>query len=471
MLALRSVPGRKNLILVTDGFLVETQSEHLAQMRSIVDLAARVGVVVYSLNSGGLKTSSNYSAEDGVLTVTDSGETLALEAQKALLGPMKSIAQDTGGFSTTNSNDLLKGLQNVVKESSSYYLLAYYPENVQEDAKFREIKVNVKGNKQLIVKTRKGYISGKKLDLAILTKSNNSKKAEKIEKSEGVKNAEKIEKVEKQKMDTENASQFLLNEIKSAISAKDIKLKIKADFLGGLEGVENNNTLVSLALDLKDIDFQKIDNHYQNKIKGLLVIFAEDGKIVHSTQDDINLNFTDDNYKQMGKTWFFFGKSLSLKPGFYNVRFAAEDPITHKIGSCSALVEIPDLKISKLQLSNILLLHQENPQNPESVTMKGQALTVFTEKSSIGFLCYILGKENLKSKLIAQIQILQEDKAIFTSSPVNLEQKVDKVGRIVYGGQVPLIGFAEGQYKLRIIISDDEYKTQVAQEQIFTIEK
>jgi VWFA-related protein len=461
ILSVKSVPGRKTMILVTDGFLLEElESDHLSQMRRIIDAATRAGVVVYSLGSAGLQTSSSYDVEERSFDATGVGERLSSQSQTASLNAMKSIAKDTGGFSIINSNDLLGGLQNIVSESSSYYLLAYYPENNQKDGKFKEIKVNIKSNQNLIIKTRKGYFAGgEKLDLVALNK--------KVEK----------EKPEKEKLDdsVKLENKDLVDAIGTVIPVKDIKLKMKVDFLGDLGDKEKNNTIVSLAIDLRDINFPKVNNYYKNKVKSLLIVVGEDGKIAHSTENDVEMNFTETRYKQIGKSWFFFGKSLSLKPGFYSVRFAVKDPIDNKIGTSVGFVEVPNLEKAKLQVSNILLLHEEDSENTnsENITAKGQALSIFSEKSSVGFLCYIFSKENFKNnpQLTAQIQILQGNKALFTSQELNVTQKIDKAGRIVYGGKVPLTGFPAGQYQLKITISDTKNKAKAYQEQDFTIEK
>jgi VWFA-related protein len=459
ILSVKSIPGRKTLILVTDGFLIETrEADHLAQMRRIVDSATKSGVVVYSLNSAGLTVSSAndiYNVENqGTFNRGNVGfDPVAGELTASLFG-MKAIAQDTGGFSIVNSNDLLGGLENIVAESSSYYLLAYYPENSTKDGKFKEIKINIKGDKKLIVKTRKGYFSGEeKID---------PKELERIEKLEA-KNKKNVPAVDPERKD-------LINSLSSVLPVTDIRLKMKADFLG-VVGDTKSNSVLSFAINLEDVKLNKSDNKYLNKLSALLIVVGEDGKIVHSSANNVDINFPEAKYEQVSKSWFFYALSLSLKPGFYNVRFALRDPISNRLGSVSGWVEIPNLEKSKMTLSNILLLHTgtKTEQNPETnITATGQAMTIFSEKSSLGFLTYIFNFPK-GEKLTAQIQIIKANKPVFTSEEIDVFEKIDSNGRLVYGGSVPLAGLPQGSYNLKITITDSKTKDSASQEQRFTI--
>jgi VWFA-related protein len=67
------------------------------------------------------------------------------------------VADNTGGHAIVGSNDFEPGIHQVLLENSSYYLLAYQPTNELEDGTFRRIKVTVKGQPDLEVRTRRSY--------------------------------------------------------------------------------------------------------------------------------------------------------------------------------------------------------------------------------------------------------------------------------------------------------------------------
>jgi len=475
ILALKSVPGRKTMILVSDGFLLEPrEADHYQQMQRIVDSATRAGVVIYSLGSDGLGFGPNnpFGAEKSSFDLTGVGISLSGREQFASLIGLNTLAADTGGVSIINTNDLSGGLKRIVDESSSYYLLAYYPTSVEKDGKFKKFQIKIKTRKDLTIKTRKGYFSGgEKIALKELAK------AEKNAKEKAEKNKINSEKNNTNQESVENTNSIATNNLFQAMTSilpiKDVNLKVKADFLGYIDNSKDNSA-VSLAINLSNIDFNKVNNNYQNKLNTLLVVVAENGKIVHSSENNLDLNLTEARYKQIGKAWFFFSRTLTLKPGFYNIRFALRDPISNKLGSTSSWVEVPDLEKSKLALSNILLLHSNDNAKDvaTNISGSGQALNIFSEKSSIGFLCYVFDNKASKKipELTAQVQVLQGDKALFTSPQIDVVEKLDKNGRIAYGGSLPLGGFPSGQYQLKITINDAKGKKQVSQEQDFTIE-
>ena len=64
----------------------------------------------------------------------------------------------TGGKTCENTNDLSGCVQGALDDSSAYYELAYYPENVKWDGKFH--KITVKSNQHGIkLRYRTGYFA------------------------------------------------------------------------------------------------------------------------------------------------------------------------------------------------------------------------------------------------------------------------------------------------------------------------
>ena len=68
------------------------------------------------------------------------------------------MADDTGGITITNSNDMRKGLGRLLDTMTTYYVIAYQPPANQKPG-YRRIKVEVRG-KGRRVRARGGYFSG-----------------------------------------------------------------------------------------------------------------------------------------------------------------------------------------------------------------------------------------------------------------------------------------------------------------------
>src|SRR6185436_1803047 len=73
---------------------------------------------------------------------------------------LRTLAADTGGRAILNRNDLESGIKQILKETESYYVLAWKPLAVESGKpKFNMLKVSIKGQPGLRVLARKGFYS------------------------------------------------------------------------------------------------------------------------------------------------------------------------------------------------------------------------------------------------------------------------------------------------------------------------
>ena len=71
---------------------------------------------------------------------------------------MQQFADETGGKTCVNTNDLSGCVQGALDDSSTYYELGYYPENVKWDGRFH--KLTVKSTQHGIkLRYRSGYFA------------------------------------------------------------------------------------------------------------------------------------------------------------------------------------------------------------------------------------------------------------------------------------------------------------------------
>jgi VWFA-related protein len=78
---------------------------------------------------------------------------------------LRTLAEITDGFAIVNTNNMTPGLERIVADTNSYYLLGYYSTNTRLDGKFRKITVKVKRPKA-DVRARPGYLAPTEADLA-----------------------------------------------------------------------------------------------------------------------------------------------------------------------------------------------------------------------------------------------------------------------------------------------------------------
>ena len=126
-----------------------SDQDMLFDMQQVFNAMARMNTSVYPVDPRGLAV-FEYGIEKGV-TVTQDAVGLR-QTQDTL----HVLAANTDGRAIVNRNDLAVGMKQIIRDSSSYYLLGYSSSQAPTDGKFHQIKVNVK-RKGVDVRARKGY--------------------------------------------------------------------------------------------------------------------------------------------------------------------------------------------------------------------------------------------------------------------------------------------------------------------------
>jgi len=161
---LKTLPGRKSVTLVSEGFSVFGfgMDNQLIRdyLRRLVDHANRAGVVVYALDPRGLVV-TGIAAADSV-NPTRSGEVgmMRSAALRESQDGLRYLAGETGGFAVVDSNDLAGGMRRIVTDQNGYYLVGYQPDagTVRTDGAGRYMKLKIKVKpKGLHVRTRSGF--------------------------------------------------------------------------------------------------------------------------------------------------------------------------------------------------------------------------------------------------------------------------------------------------------------------------
>jgi VWFA-related protein len=150
--ALSKLPGRKTVVVFSDGFFIE-ESRNLVQQ--LTGLAARGGVTMYGVDGRGL-TGSPKPMPD----VLDAGRPLDGTLDTGGDGP-EMLTDGTGGFVVRRTDDVAKALGTIVRDTSTYYVVGYSPTNSVMDGTFRTIAVKTR-SPELSIRARRGYVAAAK---------------------------------------------------------------------------------------------------------------------------------------------------------------------------------------------------------------------------------------------------------------------------------------------------------------------
>jgi VWFA-related protein len=179
--ALREVPGRKAILLVSQGLnnlrdltmpqvreiywpldrLYGDSNSLFGALRRLAELGARSGVVIHTLDPRGL-VAAGVTVEDSISDIHDvrAYANLASARHVGLQGAQSTLqylSDETGGLALVDGNDLGGSLAAIVDDLSGYYLIGYSPRaGTFDSSRFHRFEVKVK-RKGLKVRTREGF--------------------------------------------------------------------------------------------------------------------------------------------------------------------------------------------------------------------------------------------------------------------------------------------------------------------------
>src|SRR5262245_14753699 len=306
---LQSLPGRKILVMLSDGFyLGGNSSSQIYDLRRITDAATRAGVIIYSIDARGLVagTPGGDASDPGSIDLENPGvreriESRAIEAKR---DGMYSLAHDTGGKAFFNNNDLSLGLQRVLDDNEIYYVLAYEPPESRRDGRFHKIDVKIAGRPDLIVRTRKGYLA------EIEKKEKASEKSAEKQKEMSPEKAAKEAKAEKDAQ--------IRTGLSSLFPLREIPVSMTVDFIDVAKA--GASALINAHIDASTLDLDQVDGTHKGRIELTVAFFDEKGKVANIFTDVLDLNLKPETAERASKFGFNYNKLVPLKPGFYQAR-------------------------------------------------------------------------------------------------------------------------------------------------------
>lgn len=159
--SMRKLPGQRNLVLVSPGFLsVSQEAMHLQSQ--ILNMAASLNITINSLDARGVFNSGIEASESGAgssyglqtgQVQQDHGDSLRANNEA-----MADLAAGSGGRFIHNTNDLAGAFKSLAAGPECVYLLYLSLQNVKDNGNYHALKVEV-AQKDVKVQARKGYFA------------------------------------------------------------------------------------------------------------------------------------------------------------------------------------------------------------------------------------------------------------------------------------------------------------------------
>jgi hypothetical protein len=236
---------------------------------------------------------------------------------------MRQIAKETGGKAYINTNGLRDAVADAIQNGSSYYTIAYIPENKNFNGSFRKLQVRVDGG-GLNLAYRDGYYADPTSKIAAHDATQNTPILAAMLKG------------------APPATQILFNTRVLPASDphfRDTKFSTTpagenaAELKGPL-----HRTIVDLLVDPRGLDFATTaDGTRQDNVEFILVAYDSDGKRVNYVDRPAPLGLDAGLYAKVRASGFPVRMELDLPAGNFSLRIAVYDLNSGHIGS----LEVP----------------------------------------------------------------------------------------------------------------------------------
>ncbi len=454
----RNLPGRKVLFFLSGGFLLEDRRGNTrSKLRDIINAAAKSGVVIYSMDTRGLvATLRDASMEEpfdprGQFASSMTGELVASQ------DGMNALAVDTGGKAIFNRNDLSRGLEPAMKETSSYYLLAWKPEPVtQKQGRFRQLEVKLVRRSDLTVRVRKGFFD---IDPPVTTAADTRKP----EPSPA----------------TKTPTVKLREAIAKAYPERSLPILMSVDYYD----IADKGPMISTAVQVPG-EFLSFGEQPDGKIQAIIdlsgVFYDDKGEPKGSFIERIVSTAPSLEVAQQNQADITFTYPAKLPPGLYQVRVAARDDKSGNIGTAHSWIEIPDLAKKQLVMSTLLL--GEKPQAPmanaaDTEDASPVALSAshrFHRDSTLRFLFFaynsVPSPADKKPDVAVQVQVIRDDQPVITTALRKIAAEgVTDIARLPYAAEIPMNELLPGRYLLRVSLIDRVAKQSTSRETHFDV--
>jgi VWFA-related protein len=306
---LAGVPGRKNLVWVSDGIPLaigsimgppsQDQRFYTAQVQEAERALNNADVSVYAVDARGLTPPRQFSAANASPPLGRGGSRAGMSAPRAPISTrwdsMVELSDRTGGRAYRNTNDLKGAIREAIGDSEITYTLGYHPTNTEMDGKFREIKIKV-DRPGVNVRYRKGYVAQ-----AAATQDPKARQEE------------------------------LRNAVWSPLDATGLGVNAKVDFV---DKPQPNTVQVLVQVNSSGLNLEAKDGRYTGKVDFFMVQKDDRGNQVGGgVTDTVELNLKPETYAKVVQQGLVYRKTFSKETNASIVRLVVRDQTTGAIGS------------------------------------------------------------------------------------------------------------------------------------------
>lgn len=299
-----AVPGTRSLVLVSPGFIVNT--DHRRAEADVLERAIRANVTVNTIDIRGLYTNDPGNA-DAVQYKSQYGQFLSsadLSAASQAADILEELADGTGGKFFRNDNDLKGGLDQIAARPEYLYVLGFSPQDLKPDGSFHPLKVNVRSVPGAVLQVRRGYWAPQK---------------------------------------ARDAAEEAKTDISEAVFSRDeineIPVDLETEYFKPTD--EKAELTVVAHIKADGLRFRKADARNNDRVTVVSSLFDADGNFVKGIQRVITMRLRDQSLATLERSGIAVTEEFDVPPGRYVVRLVVRDAEGQTMAARNGGVEIP----------------------------------------------------------------------------------------------------------------------------------
>ena len=434
------LPWRKNVFFISDGFVMHEPTNPGLDLQRIANAAAQAATVIYAVDAEGLITATPDTSRKMTFNIgrlTNINNASIEQSQE----PLQTLAVDSGGKAILNTNDPIKDLDRALNESSNYYLLSWRPDEKDVDHGFESMQISVVGRPDLLVRMRHGYsIYPLPPETSVAKKPSAKKKNEETE-----------------------------SPLVAALRGLAPRLDLPVSLSAGYSDVGDRTAMITATI---EVPLESLSANSQSTDSTQLELMGasidERGRAVGTFTQSLTVKTSEIKAAQSRRV--LYSHQFKLPAGLYQIRVAAQEKDSTRLGTATEWIEVPDLSLKNFFLSS-LFVGEIDKSALETGKLSVNASHRFSAGSRLGFFLTIYNaSRGNAADLVLQVQVFRDQQPVVTIPLVKVDaQMASDPARISYGEDLPLTDLPAGDYLLSVTVIDRIAKTFAQQRIPFVI--